>query len=101
MFAGSKQIDRGELDSYISNADVILNANPSHDRIFYFWVFPSNQLELGLWLESERLLHAKLDHKGIETHREVVKEEKRQRIDNQPYGSWIYKAFEHDHSGHP
>jgi len=101
MFEGSKHIDRGEFDSYVSNAGGILNANTSHDRTFYFEVFPSNQLELGLWLESERLLHAKIDHKGIETQREVVKEEKRQRIDNQPYGSWIYKAFEHAYSVHP
>lgn len=101
MFEGSKHIERGEFDSYVSNAGGILNANTSHDRTFYFEVFPSNQLELGLWLESERLLHAKIDHKGIETQREVVKEEKRQRIDNQPYGSWIYTAFEHAYKVHP
>lgn len=101
MFEGSKYIDRGEFDSYVSNAGGILNANTSHDRTFYFEVFPSNQLELGLWLESERLLHAKIDHKGIETQREVVKEEKRQRVDNQPYGSWLYKSFEHAYTVHP
>ena len=63
-----------------------LNANTSNDRTFYFENLPSNMLETGLWLESERMLHAKVDIKGVETQREVMKE-KRQRIDNQPYGS--------------
>ncbi|GIR59486.1 MAG: hypothetical protein CM15mP65_20670 [Crocinitomicaceae bacterium] len=45
-------------------------------------------MELGLWLESERLLHAKIDTIGVETQNEVVKEEKRLRVDNQPYGSF-------------
>jgi predicted Zn-dependent peptidase len=44
-------------------------------------------LELGLWIESERLLHAKIDTIGVETQRKVVKEERSQRYDNQPYGS--------------
>lgn len=101
MFEGSKYVARGEFDEYISNAGGILNANTSHDRTFYYEVFPSNQLELGLWLESERLLHAKIDHKGIETQREVVKEEKRQRIDNQPYGSWLTNSFEQAYTVHP
>src|SRR5690606_27992670 len=88
MFEGSQNINRGEFDTYVSNAGGVNNANTSMDRTFYYEIFPSNQLELGLWLESERMLHAKIDSKGIETQREVVKEEKRQRVDNQPYGTW-------------
>ncbi|HLT93813.1 MAG TPA: pitrilysin family protein [Membranihabitans sp.] len=101
MFEGSKHIDRGEFDTYVSNAGGVNNANTSMDRTFYYEIFPSNQLELGLWLESERMLHAKIDSKGIETQREVVKEEKRQRVDNQPYGTWLSNSFAKAFHTHP
>jgi zinc protease len=71
----------------------ILNANTSFDRTFYFEILPSNQAELGLWLESERMLHAIIDETGVETQREVVKEEYRQRYDNQPYGTFLPEMF--------
>jgi predicted Zn-dependent peptidase len=70
-----------------------LNANTSNDRTFYYEILPSNQLELGLWMESERMLHAKIDQVGVDTQREVVKEEKRQRVDNQPYASFLSEMF--------
>ncbi len=54
-----------------------------------------------MWLESERLLHAKVENIGIETQREVVKEEKRQRVDNQPYGSFMYEVFRRAFKEHP
>lgn len=101
MFEGSQHIDRGEFDTYVSNAGGVNNANTSMDRTFYYEIFPSNQLELGLWLESERMLHAKIDNKGIETQREVVKEEKRQRVDNQPYGTWLTNSFAKAYGEHP
>ncbi len=101
MFEGSKYINRGEFDTYVSNAGGVNNANTSMDRTFYYEIFPSNQLELGLWLESERMMHAKIDSKGIETQREVVKEEKRQRVDNQPYGTWLSNSFERAYQEHP
>jgi predicted Zn-dependent peptidase len=58
-------------------------------------------LELGLWLESERMLHAKVENVGIETQRSVVKEEKRQRVDNQPYASFISEMFKRAFPSHP
>src|SRR5690606_17958691 len=76
-------------------------ANTSFDRTYYFEILPSNQLALGLWLESERMLHAKVEEKGIETQREVVKEERRQRIDNQPYGSILEETFKRAYTQHP
>jgi zinc protease len=88
LFEGSENIKRGEFDKYLQNAGATNNANTSNDRTFYYEVLPSNQLELGLWMESERMLHAKIETVGVETQREVVKEEKRQRIDNQPYMSF-------------
>ncbi len=87
LFEGSDNIGRGEYAKYVENAGGGLNANTSQDRTFYYDLLPSNQLELGLWLESERMMHAKVEKEGIETQREVVKEEKRQRYDNQPYGN--------------
>lgn len=85
LFEGSANIKRGEFDKYIASSGGTNNANTSQDRTFYYELLPSNQLELGLWLESERMLHARVENVGIETQREVVKEEKRLRIDNQPY----------------
>ena len=88
LFEGSENIDRGEFSKYIQDAGGTLNAYTTTDNTCYFEVLPSNQLELGLWLESERMLHAKVDQKGVETQREVVKEEMRMRYDNRPYGSF-------------
>ena len=90
MFEGSDNIPRGQFMKYVSNAGGQLNANTSADRTFYFENLPSNQLKLALWLESERMMHAKIEEVGVNTQREVVKEEKRMRIDNQPYGT-IFK----------
>ena len=101
MFEGTTNIERHSFDKYVENAGGTLNANTSQDRTFYYELLPSNQLELGLWLESERLLHAKVEDIGIETQREVVKEEKRQRMDNQPYGSLMYEIFKRAYKDHP
>ena len=101
LFEGSENIGRGEYTKYVENAGGTLNANTSNDRTYYYEIMPSNQLELGLWLESERLLHAKVESIGIETQREVVKEEKRQRVDNQPYGSILAETVKRAFKVHP
>ena len=101
LFEGSENIERGEYDSYIEKAGGTLNANTTYDRTYYHQVLPSNQLELGLWLESERLLHAKVENKGIETQREVVKEERRLRVENRPYGTIVQEALKRAYSVHP
>jgi len=101
LFEGTVNIGRGEYSKIVERNGGTLNANTSQDRTFYFELLPSNKLELGLWLESERLLHAKVDTKGIETQRSVVKEEKRQRVDNQPYASFITEMSKRMFSNHP
>lgn len=101
MFEGSANIKRGEYSKLVEMNGGGLNANTSQDRTYYYEILPSNQLELGLWLESERLFHANVDSIGIETQRQVVKEEKRQRVDNQPYGSFMEKAFALMFTEHP
>ncbi|MFA0962366.1 M16 family metallopeptidase [Roseivirga sp. BDSF3-8] len=101
LFEGSKNIDRGEYAKIVERAGGQWNANTSQDRTFYYEVLPSNRLELGLYLESERLLHAKIDSTGVETQREVVKEEKRQRYDNQPYMTFAQEIFKRAYTEHP
>ena len=101
LFEGSENIERGEFFNYIQNAGGVNNAYTSNDKTFYYELFPSNQLELGLWLESERLLHAKVEKIGIETQREVVKEEKRLRVDNQPYGTMLEELMKRAYEKHP
>jgi zinc protease len=101
LFEGSTNIGRGEYSEIVEKNGGALNANTSQDRTYYYEILPSNQLELGLWLESERMLHAKVDNVGIETQRSVVKEEKRQRIDNQPYASFTSEMFKRMFSEHP
>ena len=101
LFEGSENIKRGEFDKYITNAGGALNANTSQDRTFYYELLPSNQVDLGLWLESERMMHAKIEQVGVNTQREVVKEEKRQRMDNRPYGSFIMEMLKRAYKVHP
>lgn len=101
LFEGSDNIARGEFDDYINNAGGYNNANTWYDRTYYYEVLPSNQLALGLWLESERMLHAKVEKIGIETQRQVVKEERRQRTDNQPYGKLLEETLKRLYKVHP
>lgn len=101
MFEGSEYIGRGEFDKIMEGAGAANNASTSQDRTYYYEILPSNQLELGLWIESERLLHAKIDEIGVETQRKVVKEERSQRYDNQPYGSLIEETFKRAFKKHP
>ena len=99
MFEGSPNIERGSFFKTIQGAGGQLNANTSFDRTFYYETLPSHQLELGLYMESERMLHATIDSTGVATQKEVVKEEKRTRIDNQPYMSFQAKIFEKAYEG--
>lgn len=101
LFEGSENIARGEFDDYISKAGGNNNANTTQDRTFYYEVLPSNHLGTALWLESERMLHAKVEEKGIETQRQVVKEERRQRVENQPYGSIFEEIMARAYKVHP
>jgi zinc protease len=101
MFEGSENIARGEFDKYVENAGGSLNAYTSFDVTNYYVLLPSNQLELGLWLESERLLHAKVDSTGIATQKSVVTEEKKQTMDNQPYGTILYETVRRAFKEHP
>jgi predicted Zn-dependent peptidase len=101
MFEGSPNINRGEYFKIIEAAGGELNANTSFDRTYYYEVLPSNQLELGLYMESERMLQLKIDSIGVETQRKVVKEERKQSYENRPYGSLVEKLFDNAYKVHP
>ena len=89
LFEGSDNIKHGEFSKIVSSSGGQDNANTSQDRTFYYEIFPSNQLATGLWLESERMLHPVINETGVKTQNEVVKEEKRMRVDNRPYGNLV------------
>jgi predicted Zn-dependent peptidase len=97
MFQGSKNVGKGEHFSLLEAAGgrggADINGTTNWDRTNYFEQLPSNQLELALWLEADRMgtLLQAMDQAKLDNQREVVKNERRQSYDNQPYGSWIEK----------
>ncbi|WP_295832113.1 pitrilysin family protein [uncultured Winogradskyella sp.] len=100
LFEGSENIERGEFMKIIPANGGTFNATTSQDRTYYYEVFPSNKLELGLWLESERMLHPVIDQVGVDTQNEVVKEEKRQSYDR-PYGKILEEIGKNLFEVHP
>ena len=101
LFEGTKYIGKGEWFKIVSSNGGNNNANTTDDRTYYYEVFPSNKVELGLWMESERLLHPIIGQEGVDTQNEVVKEEKRLRVDNQPYGRFLENVKLHVFKKHP
>ncbi len=101
LFEGTKNIPKGEWFTIVTSAGGSNNANTSDDRTYYYEVFPSNNVELGLWMESERLLHPVINQEGVDTQNEVVKEEKRLRVDNSPYGKFLEKIKVNMFKKHP
>lgn len=91
LFEGTQNIERGKWFSIVSSNAGKNNAFTSTDKTYYYEIFPSNNLQLGLWMEAERMLHPVINQIGVDTQKEVVKEEKRQRIDNVPYGKISYR----------
>jgi predicted Zn-dependent peptidase len=92
MFQGSAQVKGNGHFELIQGAGGSLNGTTSFERTNYFETMPAHQLELALWLEADRMgsLLAALDEESMENQRDVVKNERRQRYDNVPYGT----AFE-------
>jgi predicted Zn-dependent peptidase len=101
MFEGSPNIERGEYMNIIQARGGTLNAFTSNDITYYYELLPSNELELALYMESERMLQSKVDQTGVDTQREVVKEEKRQSYDNRPYGSILIETLKRAYTVHP
>jgi zinc protease len=105
MFQGSENVKKAEHFQYIMKAGGTMNGTTSSERTNYFETLPANQLPLGLWLESDRMRSLAVTQENLDNQREAVKEEKRLRYDNQPYGQifdmiseMIYKNFANSHS---
>ena len=94
MFKGSENVGPGEHPYAISTRGGSLNGTTDTDRTLYYEVLPKNQLDLGLFLEADRMRSLKVTKENLENQRQAVKEERRLRIDNQPYGAVYEKGEE-------
>ena len=104
MFQGSRNVGRSDHFGLISEAGGTLNGTTWCDRTNYYETVPAHHLETALWLEADRMggLLDALDQDNLDNQREVVKNEKRQTRDNQPYGSWLELFHELAYPpGHP
>ncbi len=95
LFQGSENVGTNDHFRYVQQVGGVANGSTSFDRTNYYETLPSHCLDLGLWLESDRMGHLlpAMTEEKFETQRDVVMNERRQRIDNQPYG----RAFERLH----
>jgi predicted Zn-dependent peptidase len=106
LFQGSEHVEANEHFELIQRAGGTLNGSTWLERTNYFETVPSNQLELALWLEADRMgaLLPAMTQKKLDTQRDVVKNERRWSVDNQPYGTWWEKlpalAFPESHPFH-
>jgi predicted Zn-dependent peptidase len=106
LFQGSEHIEANEHFELVQRAGGTLNGSTWLERTNYFETIPSNQLELALWLEADRMgaLLPAMTQKKLDTQRDVVKNERRWSVDNQPYGTWWEKlpalAFPESHPFH-
>ena len=106
LFSGSEHVGNNEHFRYIQSVGGVLNGTTFFDRTNYFETLPSNYLALGLWLESDRMgfFLPALSQEKLDIQRNVVKEERRQRYDNVPYGTaferLLHLAYEPDYSYH-
>ena len=104
MFQGSRNVGRNDHFGLISGAGGTLNGTTWCDRTNYYETVPANHLETALWLEADRMggLLDALDQDNLDNQRDVVKNEKRQTRDNQPYGKWLELLHELGYpAGHP
>ena len=86
MFINTENLEQGEFDSYINRAGGNLNGTTNKDRTNYFETLPSNHVNVALWMEADRMENLVVNEANFQREREVVKEERRLRVDNQPYG---------------
>src|SRR6187455_1217928 len=105
MFQGSENVPKAGHFQFIMKAGGTMNGTTSSERTNYYETLPASQLPLALWLESDRMRSLAVTQENLDNQREAVKEEKRLRYDNQPYGQifdlineMIYKNFANSHS---
>jgi len=106
MFEGSQHVPEGEFDNLLEGAGGLNNGSTSNDRTNYWENVPSNALELALWLEADRMgfLLQTMTQDKLDVQRDVVKNERRESVDNQPYGAAFETVYENlypaDHPYH-
>ena len=105
MFQGSENVKKAEHFQFVMKAGGTMNGTTSSERTNYFETMPASQLPLALWLESDRMRSLAVTQENLDNQRDAVKEEKRLRYDNQPYGqvfdlinAMVYKNFANAHS---
>ena len=91
MFEGSQNVGKAEHMRMINDVGGMVNGSTTQDRTNYWEIVPSNQLELALWLEADRMRSLRITQENFENQRSTVKEERRLRIDNQPYMRVLYE----------
>jgi predicted Zn-dependent peptidase len=105
MFKGSENVGAGEHPHLIFMNGGSMNGTTNKDRTLYFEILPANQLDLALFLEADRMRSLDITNDNLENQRQAVKEERRLRLDNQPYGKTFeaidelaYENFAYEHS---
>jgi zinc protease len=93
MFQGSANVKKAEHFQLLERAGGEMNGSTSEDRTNYYEVLPSNRLNLGLWLEADRMRSLSITDSNFTNQREAVKEERRLRVDNQPYASSFFEGM--------
>jgi predicted Zn-dependent peptidase len=93
MFQGSANVKKAEHFQFVERAGGEMNGSTNNDRTNYYETLPSNRLNLGLWLEADRMRSLAITAANLENQRQAVKEERRMRMDNQPYVGAIQTAF--------
>src|ERR671910_1082078 len=101
MFKGSKNVEPEGHPSYISSVGGQSNAYTNEDSTVFWQTFPAQYLPLVLWLEADRMASLRIEESAFKTEREVVKEERRMRIENQPYGRLNEIIYDHAFTVHP
>jgi zinc protease len=101
MFKGSKNVEPEGHPSWISSVGGQSNATTNEDATIFWQTFPAQYLPLVLWLEADRMASLRIDEKIFKTEREVVKEERRMRVENQPYGRLNEIIYNQAFSVHP
>ncbi|HVZ37800.1 MAG TPA: pitrilysin family protein [Candidatus Kapabacteria bacterium] len=101
MFQGSQNVGKTRHFTYVQGVGGSLNATTGQDRTNYFQTVPREYLGMALWLEADRMRSLKVTMENFENQRSVVKEERRQRYDNAPYGLWYMTLLEMLFGGTP
>jgi zinc protease len=105
MFEGSENVGKGEMDLLVTNNGGGMNGTTNTERTIYYETLPSNQIELGLYLEADRMRALAITQANVDNQRNAVQEERRLRVDNQAYGQLTdalpelaYDSFPYHHS---